>query len=70
MKILLMSVIYKQGEQTKPCLQRAAVHCLGRAREEEMGRYQLLCLACKVTCSDRASFHIHPGKQIPFQAFS
>lgn len=65
-----MSIIYEQGEQTKPGLQRAAVHCLGRAREEAMGRYRLLCLACKVTCSDRASFHIYPGKQIPFQAFS
>lgn len=57
-KILLMSVIYKQGEQRKPGLQGAAVQCLGRAREEAMGRYQLLCLACKVTRSDRASFHL------------
>lgn len=58
------------GEQTKTCFSWAAVHCLGRAGEEVMGSYQLLYLACKVTCSDRASFHIYLGKQIPFQVFS
>lgn len=68
--ILLMSVIYKQGSRQNPRFSWAAVLCFVRAREEVMGRYRLLCLACKVTCSDRASFHIYPRKQIPFQALS
>lgn len=58
------------GEQTKTCFSWAALHCLGRAGEEVIGSYQLLYQACKVTCSDRASFHIYLGKQIPFQVFS